>query len=198
MGISIKHVPIIVGTTSIEVLAANQDRKYLVIQNRDAAKTARVKFGEAVKAAVTEVQDITFSATPDDGDSKFTYDGVESSTALDNAEAATELQVVLRTIPALSEVTVTGTFGAGFAVTMTGVEAIDGDLPLISATTNTLEESATPVDVTVTEDTKGVFADGYFIPANGSLEFTDPDSCPLDSVNILGSAADTPLEIIHG
>jgi len=108
-------------------------------------------------AGTDEIQDIAFSATPDDGSITFFYN-TEETTALayDDATAAATLQTYLRALDGLSEVTVSGSFAAGFTITFAGVDGKQEQLILVEGT-NTLEESATPVIVTITETTPGVY-----------------------------------------
>ncbi len=160
-------------------------------------------------AAVTEVQNIAFSATPDGGDIKFKY-GLVASTAIAFGDNAAAVQTALRTIAGLGAVTVTGSFAASFDVTFTGVT---GDIALLTEFENTLLLVVTPVTTTITEDTAGValdatevevsevatgnFADGLFIAALGKIELTG-DDCPVDAVYALASAANARLEIGEG
>jgi hypothetical protein len=101
--------------------------------------------------AVVEIQNIAFSAVPDAGSCRFSYGGVNSTLINENDDSAA-LQVALRTIPALSAVTVAGTFAASFDVTMTGV--VGNASMLIEAESN-FENTGAPVTSTITESTPG-------------------------------------------
>ncbi len=160
-------------------------------------------------AAVTEVQNIAFSATPDGGAIKFKY-GTVASTSIAFGADATAVQTALRTIAGLELVTVTGTFAASFDVTFAGVL---GDVALLTEFQNTLLDTATPVTTTITQGTQGVleaetveavveitkgnFLDGLFVAALGKIELAG-DLCPIDAIWAVASALNTRLEIGEG
>lgn len=108
-------------------------------------------------AGVDEIQTITFSATPDEGAITFFYNTEEtSSLAYDDATPAATLQAYLRALNSLSEVTVTGSFAAGFVVTFTGEDGKQ-EHPLLAEGTNTLKNSSVAIIVTITETTPGEY-----------------------------------------
>lgn len=126
--------------------------------------------------AFTHRQFITFSAVPDDGLLKLSYGADDFQIA--DEEGAAELQVALRLITGLEDVTVTGTFTAGFVITFVGVTT-----PLVlEDNTSTLEESASPVTVTIAElDIEFTLADATDIvyelrDKHGNLIFSVNDS----------------------
>lgn len=195
MSIAAKHYSRNAGTSSAKVLNANQSRGFLQIQNLHATQTARVKFGGAIVADVVEQQLITFSATPDAGAFKLTWNGNESG-AIAFGDNAAAVQVALRALTGLASVTVAGSFAAGFTVTFTSATPnVDPDLPLLTVTTNSLTLAAVAVAVTVAETVKGLYADGFRIAAGAVVTITP---APIDDVYALASGADTRLEIIEG
>jgi len=106
-------------------------------------------------AGTDEVQTITFSATPDSGAFTLTL-GTETTASIAFGDDAAAFQVALRALDALSEVTVSGSFAAGFVVTFAGA---DGKQPQLALTedANTLKNGITAVTITVTETTPGVY-----------------------------------------
>lgn len=104
-----------------------------------------------------EVQTITFSAVPDEGSITFFYN-TEETTALtyDDATPAATLQTYLRALDSLSEVTVSGSFAAGFTVTFAGADGKQ-EQPLLTEGTNSLKNASVAVTVTIVETTPGVY-----------------------------------------
>lgn len=187
-----------IGTTSVIAQAANPLRKLLIIQNKHATQTLRVAFGTPVVADVTQVQLITFSAVPDAGAWKVQWNGVDSGSLAFDIDAAT-LQTALRLLTGLSTITVAGDTTVGFTITMTGASPnVTANLALLVITNNTLTNTLVAVTTTVAITVPGVFANGYVIPAaNGSLVLQG-DTCPIDSINLLASGANTRAEILTG
>lgn len=107
-----------------------------------------------IAAGTDEVQDIDFSTVPDAGNWTLVFDGDETSTLAYNDNAAA-VQAALNALAALSAVTVSGDYSAGFTVTFTGADG-QQDQPALQIGTNTLETSSVPVSVTFTETTPGV------------------------------------------
>lgn len=104
-------------------------------------------------AGTDEVQTITFSATPTSGVFKLTLDD-ETTANINWNDTATTIQTVLRGFVALSDVTVTGSFAAGFVTTFTGSDGIQSQT-LMTTSDNTLDAGGA-VTITVTETTPGV------------------------------------------
>lgn len=108
-------------------------------------------------AGTDEIQSISFSATPDEGSLTLFYNTEETSAlAYDDATAAATLQTYLRALNSLSEVTVSGSFAAGFTITFTGNDGKQ-EHPLLIEGTNTLKNASVGVVVTIAESTPGVF-----------------------------------------
>lgn len=106
-------------------------------------------------AGTDEVQTITFSLTPDAGSFTVSYEGDETA-AIAHDDLAADVQVALRALSGLSEVTVSGDFTTGFVVTFTGADGVQ-EQPLLVEETNTLLDTPTAVTITVTETTPGVY-----------------------------------------
>jgi hypothetical protein len=77
----------------------------------------------------------------------------ESTSDLAFDADAAAVQAALRLINGLEAVTVSGDYTSGFTVVFAGAS---GDQPLLVEETNTLEESASPVGITITEEVAGV------------------------------------------
>lgn len=95
----------------------------------------------------TSEQTITFLEVPTSGSFKLSYGG-EDSASIDWDDTASDVQTALRALTGLSDVTVTGDFENGFVVTFENVPPV---APLLEQKENTLEASATPVTITITE-----------------------------------------------
>ena len=106
-------------------------------------------------AGTDEVQTITFSLTPDAGSFTVSYEGDETAT-IAHDDLAADVQVALRALSGLSEVTVSGDFATGFVVTFTGADGVQ-EQPLLVEETNTLLDTPTAVTITITETTPGVY-----------------------------------------
>lgn len=106
-------------------------------------------------AGVTEIQTVSFSSLPTSGNFTLSYGGVPTAAIPFSANAAA-VQTALQAVAGLSTVTVTGSFAAGFVVTMTGVS---GDAPAMTVATDTLQD-ASQLNVSVTDavTTHGVVA----------------------------------------
>lgn len=85
-------------------------------------------------AGDAETQTISFDVEPESGSFKLSFNGVKSS-AIAFSASNSAVQTALRTIAALSAVTVSGNFASGFVVTFTGVT---GNPPLLVVTDNSL------------------------------------------------------------
>lgn len=198
MAVVMTDTPVNVGTSSVQVLAQNSARKALQIQNKHATQTVRVKFGAAVVSTdVTAVQKITFSNVPTSGSFVLNWNG-NASAAILFSGAASDVQTALQAVTGLGSVTVTGTFTAGFVVTMTSASpAVLAALPLLTVTANSLAISPVATVVTVVTTTIGQYADGILIAANSTLSYST-GSCPIGSVFALASGTNTRLEIFEG
>lgn len=98
-----------------------------------------------------EIQTITFNTVPDAGAFSVAFNAVNSSSINFNDPIAT-VQTKIRTIPALANAIVTGTFTAGFRVQMNGTL---GDQTMLSTNANTLTTMAVAVVITYAEFAKG-------------------------------------------
>lgn len=196
--IVLKDTPLNIGTSSVQALAANPSRATLIIQNKHATQTLRASFGAAATADVTQVQLIAFSSVPDAGTWKVLWNGnLTASLAKDITAGA--LQTALQLVAGLGSVTVSGDFTAGFTVTMTSATPnVTPDLPLLAISANTLTTSSVAVVTTVSITTHGTFANGVVIPAaNGQITLTG-QACPIDSVFLIASGANTRAEVMEG
>lgn len=107
-----------------------------------------------IVASVDEEQSIDFDAVPDAGAWSISlYSEETAELAFDDDAAA--VQTALRAINGLEDVTVTGDYSSGFAVVFEGTSS-GIDHPLLVEETNTLENTSTPVVITITEDVAGV------------------------------------------
>lgn len=101
---------------------------------------------------IDEIQTVTFSEVPTAGQWRLSFDG--DSTALLNFDAdAATVQTAIRAIAGLEDLTVTGNYLLGFAVTFTGTAGQQDQIALAIAS-NTLS-GATSVTITITETIKG-------------------------------------------
>ena len=105
-------------------------------------------------AGTDEIQTITFSGTPTSGSFQLVFEG-ETTAAINWDDAAIDIQTALNALTALTGVTVSGSFAAGFVVTFAGV---DGKQPqqAMTFTANSLDDGGA-VTITITETTPGVF-----------------------------------------
>jgi len=75
-------------------------------------------------AGVNQIQNISFSLTPDAGSWKITFRNEECTTALSYAASASEVKAALEEISFIDSVTVIGSMSAGFDVTFNGTEVV--------------------------------------------------------------------------
>ncbi|GAG56119.1 unnamed protein product, partial [marine sediment metagenome] len=106
-------------------------------------------------AGVDEIQTITFDTVPDEGGFTVSYENDETA-AINYDDLATDVQIALRALDGLSEVTVSGNFTAGFVITFTGADGVQ-EQPLLVEETNTLKTSSVAVTITITETTPGEY-----------------------------------------
>jgi uncharacterized phage protein gp47/JayE len=136
-----------------------------------------------LSAGTDEVQNMSFSLVPDSG--TFTLDFNGQVTSSINFDATTtDIQTALNNLSNLSGVAVTGSFAADFVITFSGQ---DGRQPqnIISENTNTLLNGATPVIITISETTSGVF--------QGTVDMLATETGPkFANANIL-TVIDTPV-----
>lgn len=144
MGHQNQKVVIVQTAEIVRVLQANNTRRGFRVRNLSligADTPVFVKLGSAPAAAdVAGVINVEFSDTPGSGTWKLSYNGY-STTALSKTVSSGALQTALRLIPGLSAVTVTGSMGAGFVITMTGAEVPNS---VMSVTENSLQVDAVP------------------------------------------------------
>jgi len=132
-----------------------------------------------------EVQTITFSTVPDEGSITFFYNTEETSAlAYDDATPAVTLQTYLRALASLSEVTVSGSFAAGFAVTFAGEDGKQ-EQPLLIEGTNSLKTASVSVTITIMETTPGVY--------QGTTSMTCTETGPKNANAKSLSVIDTPV-----
>lgn len=194
---TVTHTPFNIGTTSQLVIPANPHRLSIAIQNKHATQTLWAKFGAAVVGTdVVQTETISFGATPTAGAWALTWNGNATASLAFNI-IASALQTALQAVTGLGSVTVSGSVAAGFVVTMTSVTlGFSAQLPLLTVSSNTLSAPAAAVTVAVT--TQGAFADGFaVVAANGSLVLSGA-ACPIGSLNLLASGANTRAEVMEG
>jgi hypothetical protein len=120
----------------------------------DNIPTILVKSNTLAIVQVFEEQLVEFDEVPDAGAFTLDLDGeVSPSVEHDAATPAADLQAWVRTIEGYESVTVDGNFTSGFTFTFIGV---DGDIPELVEGDNTLENTETPVVITITEDVEAV------------------------------------------
>lgn len=140
---------------------------------------------------VNEIQTINFSAVPDAGSFRLTYNNNEDTTLLAFTATSLDIQNALNALSSLSSVVVAGDFSSGFTVTF---ESDDGGQPqpLLVVTDNTLEENSNSITTTVIEVTQGqsnasaiVFAEtvGEISAPSRSLTVIENPITGLDSVS---------------
>jgi len=120
-------------------------------------------------AGTDEVQTITFSAVPDSGTWKLSFDGEETAVLPFNANAAA-VQAALNALAGLTGVTVTGSFAGGFVITFAGADGKQAQ-PLVAFALNTLLNGVTAVTPTIVETTPGV--------PQGQVSMTAEDFGPI-------------------
>jgi len=106
-------------------------------------------------AGVDEVQTITFNTVPDEGSFTVSYENDET-VVINYDDLAADIQIALRALDGLSEVTVSGNFTAGFVITFTGADGVQ-EQPLLVEETNTLKTSSVAVIITITETIPGEY-----------------------------------------
>jgi len=97
--------------------------------------------------AQQSVQTISFSPSPTSGTFVLSYSGVETSAINWNDSTAT-IQTQLRTIPALNQVTITGSIASGLTVNFVGLTQV---AQILVAINNTLMNSSIPVKIDIEE-----------------------------------------------
>ena len=180
----------IMGTLSTEVpigfgasVTDDPDSSFLTVESGD------------IGAGIDEVQTITFSGVPTSGVFKLVHD--ENETAdINYDDADSDVQTALNALASLSAVTVTGDFTEGFIVTFAGADG-QKEQTILTITSNTLDDGA-PVDVTVSETTKGYlpFIDlrmesvetGAIVANAGSLIVIDTPTAGVSDITNISSA----------
>lgn len=96
-----------------------------------------------------EVQEVTFSNTPDAGEFQLNFGGDLTST-LEYNVTALQMQNALRALPTLSEVNVFGTVSTGFIITFAGADGLQDQptLIVVNSTLTSQEEIATTITTT--------------------------------------------------
>lgn len=142
-------------------------------------------------AGNNEVQDITFSLTPDAGSFILSFRGQSTSAIAFNATAST-IQAALEGLSSVGtgNVSVTGSITNPTGLTITFLNAgPDGlglrDVDAITFSSNTLVQGATAVAITVTETTKGV--------PQGSVNLLATETGPQAAAAGSAKNIDTPI-----
>lgn len=134
-------------------------------------------------AGVDEVQTITFDTVPDEGSFTVSFNNDET-VAINYNDLAADVQIALRDLDELSEVTVSGDFTSGFVITFTGADGVQ-EQPLLVEEINTLKTSSVAVTITITETTPGEY--------QGTTEMictiTGPENASRKSLTVIN----TPL-----
>jgi len=102
---------------------------------------------------VNEIQEISFSLTPDSGQFRLSFGGILTD-VINFDDSAAEILAILDEHPLLNKLPslgVTGSFGAGFLVNLGKV-----DIPLMVSANNTLTNMSNPVTITISQDQAGV------------------------------------------
>ena len=92
-------------------------------------------------AGTDEVQDITFGSVPTAGTFKLFFDGEETATIPFSATAST-VESALEALSTVTDVSVSGSFAAGFTVTFDGAGMEKRNQPLLVVTENLLTDPA--------------------------------------------------------
>lgn len=147
-------------------------------------------------APVNAVQTITFSATPDAGACRLQVGPLVSASLPYTANAAA-VQAALQALTGLGDVTVSGSFGAGFVVTFAG-GAGGRQWGLITVVSNTLTVSSVAVVGTVVTTVAGVPESGVDVvnASQGALkvELSEDDTTLLK----VGTKLDMDLTVRIG
>lgn len=104
-------------------------------------------------AGADEVQTVGFSATPISGSFKLILDD-ETTPAIEWDDDAAAVQVALRALIALSDITVSGSFAADFVVTFAGSDGLQIQ-SIMTEDSNTLSDGGA-ITITISETTPGV------------------------------------------
>lgn len=107
----------------------------------------------AIVLLMPEQQTISLSGTPASGTFLLNFDG-DVTAAINWNDNAAQIQTKVRTLTGLEEATVTGSLAAGLTVAFKGYE--DGNAPLMTATSNSLQTSApAAINITIAESVTG-------------------------------------------
>lgn len=136
-------------------------------------------------AGADEVQDITFSATPDAGTWRLNFRGADSANLAFDASAAT-IQAALNALPFGSGITVSGDYVAGFTVTFDGAAGLQ-EQPLLVVDENLLTSGGGAVTIGIVETVAGV--------NQGTVGLTQTDAS-FESVGPGVAPAGTLTEIV--
>jgi len=132
-------------------------------------------------AAANEVQNLSFSAVPDEGSYKITL-GSETTTAIPFGSTNTVVQNAINALLCFSTVVVTGDESSDFVVTFGSADG-GRNHPLIIIANNTLKNTGVAVTITPTTTTPGVGERGIdLISAEGGnlrIVGTEEDSSDL-------------------
>lgn len=130
-------------------------------------------------AGTDEIQTLSFSATPTSGSFSLIFDGQTTATIPFSGTAST-VETALEALSNIDDVTVTGSFAAGFVVTFIGSLVAKEDVPSLIEDTNTLDMGG-PVTLTITETTKGV-PQGI---VDMEAESTGPVQAPIGTLTVI-------------
>jgi len=138
-----------------------------------------------------EIQTVAFLQVPDGGTFQLGF-GAETTASLDETAVAGDVEAALEALDGIDDVTVTGSFAAGFVITFLGSNGLSPQ-PLITIVVNTLTDTE---EGTVTTD--GTDVDGeYFLmqEAGGSVAFWIDEDDSGTTIPAGAAAADRAVEI---
>lgn len=120
-------------TIRVEKLEEIEQVTPIVIDKRLNIKFEGPKTGVTTFAGQNEIQKLTFSSIPDEGEFVLVHDGNPSSRIPFNASTG-DIETALDALSSISDVSVTGDFTSGFDVEFVGVDGIQPQLQIFFGT----------------------------------------------------------------
>ncbi len=150
-------------------------------------------------AGTDEEQRLAFDLVPDSGDFSLTFDG-ETTALIPFSATASTVETALEALSNIDDVTVTGSFAAGFDIVFVGDAVKKRDLPEITVATNTLLLVATPVVITPSTTTEGVIQGTVLVDAETAGEVAAPSkTLTVIDTPVFGlDAVENPLDAALG
>lgn len=137
--------------TGVQGTVIPQGTQASVVNNPDAKFETTVQ--DTIGAGVNAVQLIEFGNVPNGGLFTLVFEG-ETTADLDHTSVAADVQAALNGLVALSGVTVSGSYAAGFTVTFAGADGSQPQ-PLLAYGSNTLNQGGVDTTITITESVAG-------------------------------------------